>query len=124
MLGKQYLGEELCEEETPSPSLSFARMPAAETLSLSECRSRSLNWVLYADAEEELEEEYEEEEATAPAEKTAEGEEGDKGFSALLERLKEREKKEKAADLISKLRGKKKVNKKIMPYEIYATAGE
>ncbi len=105
--------EELCE---------FASMPAAVAAA---CRSLN-GWVLCADAEEELEEEYEEEkETTAHAEeKTAEGEEGDKGFSALLERLKEREKKEKAVDLISKLRGKKKVNKKIMPYEIYATAGE
>lgn len=106
--------EELCE---------FASMPPAAVTAA--CRSLN-GWVLCADAEEELEEEYEEEEeATAHAEeKTAEGEEGDKGFSALLERLKEREKKEKAVDLISKLRGKKKVNKKIMPYEIYATAGE
>jgi len=104
--------EELCE---------FASIPAAVA---AVCRSLN-GWVLCADAEEELEEEYEEEETTTHAEeKTAEGEEGDKGFSALLERLKEREKKEKAVDLISKLRGKKKVNKKIMPYEIYATAGE
>ena len=111
---EQYLGEDFCDEE------AFAMMPAAEAQSLERL------WVLCADAEEELEEEYEEEEeATAHVEeKTAEGEEGDKGFSALLERLKEREKKEKAVDLISKLRGKKKVNKKIMPYEIYATAGE
>ncbi|HJH25362.1 MAG TPA: hypothetical protein C5S37_01015 [Methanophagales archaeon] len=42
----------------------------------------------------------------------------------LMERLKKREKKEKAADLVSKLRGKKKANKRIMPYEIYATSGE
>ncbi|MEA2033159.1 MAG: hypothetical protein U9N41_06205 [Euryarchaeota archaeon] len=42
----------------------------------------------------------------------------------LMERLKKREKKEKAANLVSKLRGKKKANKKIMPYEIYATSGE
>ena len=103
--------EELCE---------FASMPAAVAAA---CRSLN-GWVLCADAEEELEEEYEEEATAHAEEKTAEGEEGDKGFSALLERLKEREKKEKAVDLISKLRGKKKVNKKIMPYEIYATAGE
>ncbi len=48
----------------------------------------------------------------------------DKEMAAIMERLKVREKKEKAADLVSKLKGKKKVNKKIMPYEIYATSGE
>ncbi len=48
----------------------------------------------------------------------------EKEMTNLMERLKKREKKEKAADLVSKLRGKKKVNKKIMPYEIYATSGE
>jgi hypothetical protein len=45
-------------------------------------------------------------------------------MASIMERLKTREKKEKAADLISKLKGKKKANKKIMPYEIYATSGE
>lgn len=45
-------------------------------------------------------------------------------MASIMERLKTREKKEKAADLISKLKGKKKANKKILPYEIYATSGE
>ncbi len=48
----------------------------------------------------------------------------EKEMTNLMEQLKKREKKEKAADLVSKLRGKKKANKKIMPYEIYATSGE
>ncbi len=52
------------------------------------------------------------------------GEEKEKEMAGIMERLKKREKKEKAADLVSKLKGKKKVNKKIMPYEIYATSGE
>ena len=45
-------------------------------------------------------------------------------MASIMDRLKTREKKEKAADLISRLKGKKKANKKIMPYEIYATSGE
>ncbi len=48
----------------------------------------------------------------------------DREMAAIMERLKQREKKQKAANLVSKLKGKKKVNKKIMPYEIYATSGE
>ena len=48
----------------------------------------------------------------------------EKEMASIMARLKEREKKGKAASLVSKLRGKKKVNKKIMPYEIYATSGE
>jgi hypothetical protein len=73
----------------------------------------------------ESEEEYEEEEdATGGAEVEYGGTEKAKEMASLLDRVKQREKKEKAADLISKLKGKKKVNKKIMPYEIYATSGE
>ena|GEM_PF-876439 len=80
------------------------------------------SWLLRADAEEEVEEELEVEESKP--EETVEVKDEDKGLSSIMERLKEYEKKKKAADLVSKLRGKKRVNKKIMPYEIYATAGE
>ena len=51
-------------------------------------------------------------------------EDTEKEMASLMEKVKIKEKKEKAADLVSKLRGKKKANKKIMPYEIYATSGE
>ena len=85
--------------------------------------------VLESAEDEEVEEE--EEEVTEEGEgyvKSKEKDYGDtskdKEMAAIMERLKQREKKEKAADLVSKLRGKKKVNKKIMPYEIYATSGE
>lgn len=71
------------------------------------------------------EEEYEEEEeAQGGAEVEYGGAEKAKEMASLFDRVKQREKKEKAADLVSKLKGKKKVNKKIMPYEIYATSGE
>jgi hypothetical protein len=71
------------------------------------------------------EEEYEEEEeAQGGAEVEYGGAEKVKELASLLDRVKQREKKEKAADLVSKLKGKKKANKKIMPYEIYATSGE
>jgi len=85
--------------------------------------------VLESAEDEEVEEE--EEEVTEEGEGYVKSEEKDYGdtskdkeMAAIMERLKQREKKEKAADLVSKLRGKKKVNKKIMPYEIYATSGE
>lgn len=78
--------------------------------------------------DEEVEEEEEVTEEEEEYVKTEEKEYGDtskdKEMAAIMERLKMREKKEKAADLVSKLKGKKKVNKKIMPYEIYATSGE
>ena len=72
------------------------------------------------------EEEYgeEEDEAQGGAEVEYGGADKAKELASLLDRVKQREKKEKAADLVSKLKGKKKVNKKIMPYEIYATSGE
>ncbi len=71
--------------------------------------------------EEELEEEEEE---LLEGEVDYGGEEKDKEMAGIMGRLKIRENKEKAADLVSKLKGKKKSNKKIMPYEIYATSGE
>jgi len=75
--------------------------------------------------EEEEEEEIEDEGGYVKAEQKEYGGAGKaKEMTNLMERLKKREKKEKAADLVSKLKGKKKVNKKIMPYEIYATSGE
>lgn len=73
---------------------------------------------------EEEEEEEVEEEAITEEEIEYGGEDKAKEMSSILERLKNREKKEKAASLVSKLKGKKKANKKIMPYEIYATSGE
>ncbi len=79
-----------------------------------------------------MEEEADEENETVEEEeeyvKAEEGEYSDtskdREMAAIMERLKMREKKQKAANLVSKLKGKKKVNKKIMPYEIYATSGE
>ena len=67
-----------------------------------------------------------EEEDEAFVEEDAEygGDEKTKEMTSIMERLKTREKKERAADLVHKLKGKKKANKKIMPYEIYATSGE
>jgi hypothetical protein len=73
---------------------------------------------------EEEEEVEEEEEAISEDEIEYGGEDKAKEMAGIMERLKKREKKEKAANLVSKLRGKKKANKKIMPYEIYATSGE
>jgi len=74
--------------------------------------------------EDALEEEAEGEEYVKDEE--AEYRDAGKGreMTSIMERLKRRENKEKAADLVSKLKGKKKVNKKIMPYEIYATSGQ
>lgn len=73
----------------------------------------------------EVEEEIEEEgEAIRDDEVEFGGDEKEKEMTSIMERLKTREKKEKAANLVSKLKGKKKANKKIMPYEIYATSGE
>ncbi len=66
----------------------------------------------------------EEEEELLEGEVEYGGEEKDKEVAVIMCRLKRRENKEKAADLVSKLKGKKKSNKKIMPYEIYATSGE
>ena len=66
----------------------------------------------------------EEEEELLEGEVEYGGEEKDKEMAGIMGRLKIRENKEKAADLVSKLKGKKKSNKKIMPYEIYATSGE
>jgi len=75
--------------------------------------------------EEGEEEEIEEEDGYVKGEQKKYGGAGKaEEMTNLMERLKKREKKEKAADLVSKLRGKKKANKKIMPYEIYATSGE
>jgi len=74
--------------------------------------------------EEEITEEEEEYVKTEEKEYKYRDTSKDKEMAAIMERLKMREKKEKAADLVSKLKGKKKVNKKIMPYEIYATSGE
>jgi len=76
------------------------------------------------EVEEEEEVTEEEEEYVKSEEKEYGDTSKDKEMAAIMERLKMREKKEKAADLVSKLKGKKKVNKKIMPYEIYATSGE
>ncbi|KAF5429688.1 hypothetical protein C5S36_14940 [Candidatus Methanophagaceae archaeon] len=81
------------------------------------------------DGMEEEEEDLEEEEVAEGdyvKEETAEYRDTgkEKEMVHIMDRLKERENKEKAADLVSKLKGKKKVNKKIMPYEIYATSGE
>jgi len=73
---------------------------------------------------EEVEGLEEEEDAVREEEIEYGGDEKAKEMAGIMERLKKREKKEKAADLVSKLRGKKKLNKKIMPYEIYATSGE
>lgn len=73
------------------------------------------------EAEEDIEEE---EEAIRDDEIEFGGDEKEKEMAEILKRLRTREKKEKAASLVSKLRGKKKANKKIMPYEIYATSGE
>ena len=70
-----------------------------------------------ADLEEEDEAIVEEETEYGSDEKTKE-------MTSIMERLKTREKKERAADLVNKLKGKKKANKKIMPYEIYATSGQ
>lgn len=73
------------------------------------------------------EEEGEVEEEVEHVKEEKEGYDGagkEKEMAGIMERLKKREKKEKAADLVSKLRGKKRANKKIMPYEIYATSGE
>ncbi|MGB2841657.1 MAG: hypothetical protein GH149_02960 [Methanosarcinales archaeon] len=85
--------------------------------------------MVFEGMEEEEEEEIEvEEDASGGYVKEEEKEHGGEGkekeMAGIMERLKRREKKEKAADLVSKLRGKKKANKKIMPYEIYATSGE
>ena len=75
--------------------------------------------------EEGEEEEIEEEDGYVKAEQKEYGGAGKaEEMTNLMERLKKREKKEKAADLVSKLRGKKRANKRIMPYEIYATSGE
>ena len=74
--------------------------------------------------EEAVTEEEEEEDVLAEDEIEYGGEDKEKEMAGLMGRLKRREKKEKAADLVSKLKGKKKANKKIMPYEIYATSGE
>jgi hypothetical protein len=71
--------------------------------------------------EEELEEE---EEGLLEGEVEYGGEEKEKEMAGIMGRLKRWESKDKAADLVSKLKGKKKANKKIMPYEIYATSGE
>jgi hypothetical protein len=77
------------------------------------------------EGEEEEIEEIDEDDGYVKAEQKEYGGAGKaEEMTNLMERLKKREKKEKAADLVSKLRGKKKVNKKIMPYEIYATSGE
>ncbi len=77
------------------------------------------------EGEEEEIEEIEEEDGYVKAEqKEYGGASKEKEMASIMERLKKREKKEKAADLVSKLRGKKKANKRIMPYEIYATSGE
>ena len=74
---------------------------------------------------EEEEEEIEEEGGYVKEEEKEFGGAGkEKEMASIMERLKKREKEEKAADLVNKLRGKKKVNKRIMPYEIYATSGE
>lgn len=73
------------------------------------------------EAEEDIEEG---EEAIRDDEIEFGGDEKEKEMAEILKRLRTREKKEKAASLVSKLRGKKKANKKIMPYEIYATSGE
>ena len=73
------------------------------------------------EGEEELEEE---DEAIVEGETEYGGDEKTKEMTSIMERLKTRETKEKAADLVSRLKGKKKANKKIMPYEIYATSGE
>ena len=79
--------------------------------------------VLKADMERE--EELEEEDETLVDEETEYGgDEKTKEMASIMDRLKTREKREKAADLVNKLKGKKKANKKIMPYEIYATSGE
>ncbi|MGC9444549.1 MAG: hypothetical protein ACP5E9_06440 [Candidatus Methanospirareceae archaeon] len=75
-----------------------------------------------ADFEEE--EEFEEEDGAIVEETEFGGDEKTKEMTSIMERLKTREKKERAADLVNKLKGKKKANKKIMPYEIYATSGE
>ncbi len=75
--------------------------------------------------DEDLEEEEETEEESVKGEEAEYRDTGkEKEMASIMERLKRRESKEKAADLVSKLKGKKKVNKKIMPYEIYATSGE
>ncbi len=71
--------------------------------------------------EEELEEE---DETLLEAEAEYGGDEKTTEMASIMDRLKTREKREKAADLVNKLKGKKKANKKIMPYEIYATSGE
>jgi len=73
------------------------------------------------EGEEELEEE---DEAIVDEETEYGGDEKTKEMTSIMERLKTREKTERAADLVNKLKGKKKANKKIMPYEIYATSGE
>jgi ribosomal protein L4 len=73
------------------------------------------------EGEAELEEE---DEAIVDEETEYGGDDKTNEMSSILERLKTHEKKEKAADLVNKLKGKKKANKKIMPYEIYATSGE
>jgi len=83
-----------------------------------------LNGDVYEGRMEEVEGIEEEEEAVREEEIEYGGEEKAKEMTGIMERLKKREKKEKAADLVNKLKGKKKLNKKIMPYEIYATSGE
>jgi len=84
------------------------------------------NALIFKGMEEEgEEEETEEDDGYVKAEQKEHGDaDKEKEMTNLMERLKKREEKEKAADLVSKLRGKKKANKKIMPYEIYATSGE
>ena len=79
--------------------------------------------ILSADLEGEAELE-EEDEAIVEEETEYGSDEKTKEMTSILERLKTREKKERAADLVNKLKGKKKANKKIMPYEIYATSGQ
>jgi len=71
-----------------------------------------------------VEEEGEEEEETSDDEIEYGGDEKVKEMASIMERLKQKEKKAEAASLVNKLRGKKKANKKLMPYEIYATSGE
>ncbi|HDS46009.1 MAG TPA: hypothetical protein ENN68_07995 [Methanomicrobia archaeon] len=70
------------------------------------------------------EEELEEDDEAIVEETEYGGDEKTKEMTSIMERLKTREKKERAADLVSRLKGKKKANKKILPYEIYATSGE
>ncbi len=86
------------------------------------------NALVFEGMEEEGEEEEIEDSEVDGSVKAEQKEYGGTGkaeeMANLMERLKKREKKEKAADLVSKLRGKKKANKRIMPYEIYATSGE